>query len=67
MTDFEKIEQTLIASGKKKDEEYTVFCYDTLGVMGITMYQKVYTNHFSFEVVETTFEFDFEGNLKEIY
>ena len=32
MTDFEKIEQTLIAGGKKKDEEYTVFCYDTLGV-----------------------------------
>ena len=56
MTDFEKMINTLVKSGRIKGEGFTAIEYDDCKV--ITIYK---------EDIEVNFEYDTEGNLKEVW
>lgn len=65
MTDFEKMIKTLEESGKVESKDYIVATYPNSKV--ITLY-KLNLNYFcgSCETLEFDFEYDLDGNLKEI-
>ena len=64
MTDFEKMIKTLVESGFVEGENFTVIEYDDCKV--ITIY-KSYFACGRVEDIEFRFEYDTEGNLKEVW
>lgn len=65
MTDFEKMIKTLEESGKVESKDYIIVIYQNSKV--ITLY-KLNLNYFCgiYETPKFDFEYDLDGNLKEI-
>ena len=65
MTDFEKMVKTLKDSGRIEGEGYVAMTYQENKV--ITIYKQVPTYCGNCEEIEFNFEYDLDGNLKEIW
>ena len=65
MTDFEKMIKTLVKSGRIEGEGFTAITYDDRKV--ITIYKLYFTDCGGTEDIEFHFEYDTEGNLKEVW
>lgn len=65
MTDFEKMIKTLVESGFVEGENFTAIEYDDCKV--ITIYKSYIINYSRTEDIEFRFEYDIEGNLKEVW
>lgn len=65
MTDFEKMINTLIKSGFVEGENFTAIKYDDCKV--ITIYKSYIIDCGGTEDIEFRFEYDTEGNLKEVW
>ena len=64
MTDLETMKNVLIASGYREDSFTIVELKDTIE---LTMYKSVYINCGYYDEIETTFVYDKNGKLIEIY
>ena len=65
MTDFEKMVKALKDSGRIEGEGYTAMTYQEC--KEITIYKQVLTYCDNYEEIGVIFEYDLDGNLKEIW
>ena len=65
MTDFEKMIKTLKESGRVEGEGYDAITYSDHKT--ISIYKTVAIDYGAEEVIEFNFEYDLDGNLKEIW
>ena len=65
MTDFEKMIKTLKESGRVEGEGYDVITFSDHKT--ISIYKSVVIDYGVEEIIEFNFEYDFDGNLKEIW
>ena len=65
MTDFEKMAKVLKDSGRVEGEGYVAMTYQENKV--ITIYKQVPAYCGNYEEIEFNFEYDLDGNLKEIW
>lgn len=65
MTDFEKMVKALKDSGRIEGEGYVAMTYQENKV--ITIYKQVPIYCGNYEEIEFNFEYDLDGNLKEIW
>ena len=64
MTDLQTMKNVLIASGYREDSFAVVELKDTIE---LTMYKSIYVSYGHYDEVETTFVYDKNGKLIEIY
>jgi hypothetical protein len=64
MTDLQTMKNVLIASGYREDSFVIVELKDTIE---LTLYKTVYIDHCNYDEVETTFVYDKNEKLIEIY
>lgn len=65
MTDFEKMIKALKDSGRIEGEGYEAMTYKESKI--ITIYKSVLTFFGNYEEIEINFEYDLDGNLKEVW
>ena len=65
MTDFEKMIKTLKGSERVEGEGYDTITYSDHKT--ISIYKTVFIDYGVEEVIEFNFEYDLDGNLKEIW
>jgi hypothetical protein len=65
MTDFEKMIKALKDSGRVEYADYDTFTY--FDHKTISIYKKVASDYWVEETIEFNFEYDLDGNLKEIW
>ena len=65
MTDFEKMIKTLEESGRVEDNGYNVIIYSNHKT--ISIYKVIMLDYGTEEDIEFNFEYDLDGNLKEIW
>ena len=65
MTDFEKMIKTLKDSGRIEGEGYVAMTYKESKI--ITIYKQIPNYCVNYEEIEFNFEYDLDGNLKEIW
>ena len=65
MTDLEKMVNTLKASGKVEDVDFDVVTIED--VTTLTIYKAIFIDWHVTEEIEFRFEYDTEGNLKEVW
>ena len=65
MTDFEKMIKTLEESGRVEGNGYNVIAYSNHKT--ISIYKVIMLDYGTEEDIEFNFEYDLDGNLKEIW
>lgn len=65
MTDFEKMIKTLEKSGRVEGNGYDVITYSDHKT--ISIYKVIILDYGTEDVIEFNFEYDLNGNLKEIW
>ena len=65
MTNFEKMIKTLEESGRTKDNGYDIITYSDHKT--ISIYRIIRLDYGTEDVIEFNFEYDLDGNLKEIW
>ena len=65
MTDFEKMIKTLEKSGRVEGNGYNVITYSNHKT--ISIYKAIMLDYGTEEDIEFNFEYDLDGNLKEIW
>lgn len=65
MTDLEKMIKTLKESGRVEGDGYDAITYSDH--ITISIYKTVFIDYWVEETVEFNFEYDLDGNLKEIW
>ena len=65
MTDFEKMIKTIEESGRVEDNGYNVITYSNHKT--ISIYKVIMLDYGTEEDIEFNFEYNLDGNLKEIW